>query len=495
MADTNRNINIDISGDTANMATDYGLSGVSLGDAHVGISKIVWGDHTEGNRVTLSNALPVLLTGSTGPIEIKGQIWGASGESVRTKNFVEMYSGGSYTAFNRNAVVGYNEQGGGHRTHFVAVAGNTSGRGYGAFIAVTGSVQGPVNNTDALPIRVTGGLDLRDSMVSQRGLYGTSGEGIIVQGGYAGLTATVAGEVYPGYGFGVPIAVTGGRRLGIMDVVTVTGSVDTDGGRTITSSTDSIKVFGHDGQNRILTTLKASEDGATAGFSGDALKVAIVNAAEGITFSIAVQQVMGVTNGDGTATHMPPLRIQGYTAGAGADPVIVRGENAGALEVYSTSGINANITNTSLDINDTDILNALQDPTQPILESLREIKMPAEFIPMIRTDITSGNLSASISEIQKPTALRSGTKQLRTTADALHQNLEIKSGVTVKADPNNNSNVLVGNSSLVNGDSNGYLLEPGESIFLEINNLNKVYAKSASSGPGTSRTQVYYLGS
>ena len=39
MADTNNNINIDISGDTAKMATDYGLSGVSLGDAHVGISK------------------------------------------------------------------------------------------------------------------------------------------------------------------------------------------------------------------------------------------------------------------------------------------------------------------------------------------------------------------------------------------------------------------------------------------------------------------------
>ena len=82
MADTNRNINIDISGDTANMATDYGLSGVSLGDAHVGISKIVWGDHTEGNRVTLSNALPVLLTGSTGPIEIRGRISGESGEAV-----------------------------------------------------------------------------------------------------------------------------------------------------------------------------------------------------------------------------------------------------------------------------------------------------------------------------------------------------------------------------------------------------------------------------
>ena len=486
MADTNRNINIDISGDTANMATDYGLSGVSLGDAHVGISKIVWGDHTEGNRVTLSNALPVLLTGSTGPIEIRGKVGGETGDRFQTVNYINSDSGG---------VVGYNEINQHQHIEFVAVAGNTSGKGEAAMIAVTGSVQGPVNNTDALPIRVTGGLDLRDSMVSQRGLYGTSGEGIIVQGGYAGLTATVAGEVYPGYGFGVPIAVTGGRRLGIMDVVTVTGSVDTDGGRTITSSTDSIKVFGHDGQNRILTTLKASEDGATAGFSGDALKVAIVNAAEGITFSIAVQQVMGVTNGDGTATHMPPLRIQGYTAGAGADPVIVRGENAGALEVYSTSGINANITNSSLDINDTDIVSALEDSTKPLNTNLTGIKSGTDMLSVIRNDITSGTMSASISEIQKPTAVRSGTKQLRTTAAALHQNLEIKSGVTVKADPNNNSNVLVGNSSLVNGDSNGYLLEPGESVFLEINNLNKIYAKSASSGPGTSRTQVYYLGS
>ena len=50
-------------------------------------------------------------------------------------------------------------------------------------------------------------------------------------------------------------------------------------------------------------------------------------------------------------------------------------------------------------------------------------------LSVIRNDITSGSMSASISEIQKPTAIRSGSKSVSTTASTLHQNLEIKSGV------------------------------------------------------------------
>ena len=60
MADKDRNIIIDITGNTAEMATDWNTSGSGLTQAHVGITKLVWGDHTEGKRVTLSNALPFL---------------------------------------------------------------------------------------------------------------------------------------------------------------------------------------------------------------------------------------------------------------------------------------------------------------------------------------------------------------------------------------------------------------------------------------------------
>ena len=483
MADTNNNINIDISGDTANMATDYGLSGVSLGDAHVGISKIVWGDHTEGNRVTLSNALPVLLTGSTGPIEIRGKVGGETNDRFQVSNYINTTSTGK---------VGYDQVASGtHHTEFVAVAGNTSGQGYGAYIAVTGSVQGLANPEDANPIVVTGPVDAARAMAQFRNAEsGRSGAmGIMVQGVEAGLTASVNGEVFPGYGFGVPIATTGGRRLGFeTDSIRIDNStIGISGGRELSSATDSVKVFGYDGRKSVRTILSSSEDGITAGYSGDALKVAIVNAAEGITFSIAVQNTMGVTNGT-----MPPLRIQGYpTSDSGSNPVTVRGENAGALEVYSSSGMNTSVVNT-VEINDTNITSSLEDSDKPLNSKLAGIKSGTDILPTINTNITSGNLTASISEIQKPTSLRSGTKTVTTQASTVHQNLEIKSGVTVKSDPKNTGMILVGNSSLVNNDTNGFLLEPGESVFLEINNLNKVYAKADGK---IANQKLYYIGS
>ena len=118
MVDQNRNILIDISGDTANMATEYGTSGVSLGDAHVPLSKVCWGDENNTYRTTLSQGLPVTLAGQTGAIEIRGRISGETGESVNMVNFINTDSGG---------VVGYGSRSTGHHTQFVAVAGNTSG--------------------------------------------------------------------------------------------------------------------------------------------------------------------------------------------------------------------------------------------------------------------------------------------------------------------------------------------------------------------------------
>ena len=164
-----------------------------------------------------------MFAGQTGAIEIRGRISGATGESVNIVNFPNTKSDGA---------VGYGVRGDGHHVQFVAVAGNTSGEGYGAFIGVTGTVQGVENG---VLVGITGAVDLRNAMAQNRSVESgrTGAMGILVQGVEAGLTATVAGEVYPGYGFGVPVAITGGRRLGIADVVTVTGSVQADGGRTI----------------------------------------------------------------------------------------------------------------------------------------------------------------------------------------------------------------------------------------------------------------------
>jgi hypothetical protein len=70
--------------------------------------------------------------------------------------------------------------------------------------------------------------------------------------------------------------------------------------------------------------------------------------------------------------------------------------------------------------------------------------------------------------------------------------MELKSGITLKSSPLNNDNIIIGNQSLPSKPDQGYLLEPGESIYLEISNLNKIYHKvSGADGSAT----IHYVGS
>ena len=177
--------------------------------------------------------------------------------------------------------------------------------------------------------------------------------------------------------------------------------------------------------------------------------------------------------------------------------MIVAGQNAGALEIVSTSGLSTTVSNI-VNINDDAIVSSLESTTKPLISNLSTIKTGTNIISGIRSDLSAGNIKAQITQINRPTALRSGSKIVTKNTVQLHNNLEISSGITVKNHPNSESNVLIGNSSLVNSTDNGYLLEPGESIFLEINNLNKVYTRlSGLSGPEarSSDATVQYIGS
>ena len=466
MADINNNINIDISGNTASMATDYGLSGVCLGSAHVPLSKIVWGDNDNGKRVDLSNPLPIQIAGQTGPIEIYGKISGQTNGNVQISNF--MSSNGA-------------------TLQYIAVAGSTNGN---TPVGITGQIQGIYNG---VPVTITGDVKLLGSMAKD--VYGASADvhGILVQGTSAGNTATVAGEVFPGYGFGVPVAITAGRRLNYeVDSIRIDNTtIGISGGRQLTSATDTVAVYGYDGGSVVRTSLHSGSDGVTAGFSGDALKVAIVNAAEGITFSISVSAVTGVTN-----ASEPPLRIQGYTAGAPYDPVVVKGTNNGALEVFANTSLNTNVVN-SVEIQDQDILNALQTGTKPLISNLSSIKDNTNLISNIHTDMTTGRgVSAKITSIDKPSAVRSGSKTIsgNQSTQMLHKNLELKTGITVKLSPSSSSNILIGSRTLSNDSSSGYLLEPGESVYLEVNNVNKIYIKTEDTSQNITAT-LYYIGS
>ena len=67
MADTNPDLTIDISGNTASIATDFNyVNGISAPAAHVQLTKMMWGLSGEAYRVSQNTPLPVNIY-STNP--------------------------------------------------------------------------------------------------------------------------------------------------------------------------------------------------------------------------------------------------------------------------------------------------------------------------------------------------------------------------------------------------------------------------------------------
>lgn len=426
---TASNVPLEIYGNTATFATDFGPSGVGLTSSHVSITKVVFGDEDTATRVSLSDPLPVrLYTGTTGNIvDIAGEVSG-------TGDF-----------FIRNAMSGTTS------IYYLAVAGSTSGDPVG----VSGSVQGI---SGGFPVTVTGNVSIGNLAVPIKGIT----EDWYI--GFGGLSSGATGGIYP-------VVVTGGRNLNSStDSVTVSGTVGITGGRFLSAGNDTVAVRGYDGGTKVWSRLFAG-DGATLGHSGDALNVNLVNS--GISFTMNVSSIVGVTN-----STEPPLKIQGYT-GTNGIPVTVRGENNGAVEVASTSGLNVNVGN-EVSIDASSILGALGQ-TGSIYSKLNQIGTNTDSISVISDDIKNGNASVKVSQITRPSTFTAGTLRLSSSTGAtkLAPNTILRSGVTIKASSNNSDVVYVGSTTLVRSDSNGYPLDPGESVFLEVGNLNAVYVKSS----------------
>lgn len=467
MTDTNDNLTLDISGNTASVATDYGHSSHGLTAAHVPLQKLVWGDDSASYRTSLSNPLPIQWAGATGPVDMTGVVSGQTGSRFRIANPTYKHAP---TTHPRDMPL----------IEYLGVAGNT----LGAPLGISGEIQGLV---DGYPLGICGSVSI-SGMYPENGA-GADWTGVQIQGvtciGGSG-TITVAGESYGvTAGFGIPIAITAGRHLdSSVDSVTITGTVGISGGKDLTSATDSVSCFGHDQGRHVFSKVFAS-DGTTLGASGDYLKVWMGGA--DINASVTVSSVHGVTNSTET-----PLRVQGFEDGTGHSPVVIKGENAGgAIDIVSTNSLSTSVDNV-VAIQDDDIINHMKDSDKPLITTLNSIKSGTDQISPLRTDLASGNINAAISEIKRPASLRSGSKTATATAQPLSNNLELKTGVTVKSSPSNTGNILIGGRGLVNSSASGYLLEPGESIFLEVNNLKTIYVRSDNAGDSP---RIYYIGS
>lgn len=408
-ADTSNNIIITTYDATAILGTDYGTSGTGLSLAHIPIQKLAWGTESQAYRVSESTPLPVSILGVTGGSNVLGVTFGAITGSVSVSNRAGTY----------------------------IVVGGPSGSisGYQS-VPVTGNIQG---TTNGILLGITGTVNVGNTVTIQ----GLSG--------------------------GVAVGITGGRPLSSSrDSVTVTGYVGICGGFGLAAATDSVRVYGSDSGSKVLAKLYAS-DGATLGYSGDALNVNVVGA--GISATVTINPVVGVTNGNGL-----PLKVIG--SGVTSDsPILVKGTiGSGAIDVTATTALPVGVTGTVV-IDDTDIITSLESTSKPIVSNLASIKTNTAIISTINDKLSAGTVSAKISEIIKPTKLYSGFKDLSSTASVIvTTSSPLKSGVHIKAPLSNTSTIYIGNSSLATSSTSGFPLDPGESLFLEIDNLNKVFA-------------------
>ena len=308
------------------------------------------------------------------------------------------------------------------------------------------------------------------------GITNTSYSAVSVYGKIEGITNGVLVGITTGplnianTSFGV-YGIAGGTAIAVSGTITITGerysSSSTDSvsvvGISMGSSSlvdyskDSVKIRGSSGELYVPTRLYY---GATAiGTSGDALKVYFVD--NGLTFNVSVSATVGVTNGSNGS-----LKIQG---GSTAD-------NPLYIKFYDAS--------TTIPVR----FGTTQD-TQ-----LSTIKTNTDKIININDKLTSNTFNVRVVESPRPRNVLSGSQVPTTSPQPLASTSSIilRSGVNMKSPITNTSTIYVGSSSIIANTAAAYPLEPGESLFIECDNITSLYCYAIID---PEKQKIIYIGS
>lgn len=337
----------------------------------------------------------------------------------------------------------------------------------GATLPVSGVVSGTgdfyIKTYPNTPIIIKGSTFTTDAPITiSGGIFGTSGGTAIGVTGYVNILNQIS--IY-GISGATAIAVTGGRKLNSStDSVYVYGNVGISGGFGLAAGVDSISVFGPGGTTWIHTNIYA---GNTAiGASGDALKVAVTNA--GFTFSVNLASTIGVTNDVVTNA----LRVQGLS---GATPVTIQGSLlGGAVEVGAYSPLPVGVSGT-VSIDDTDIISQMESLKTDIGTVATNAGYALDILNLMNA---SGNgAKVNVSSITRPNRIAHGQKSLSPTP-VLIGTESLRTGITIKSPSTNGTEIYIGNSASLS-PTNGYILSPGETIYLEVSTLSSIFARTA----------------
>jgi hypothetical protein len=413
MPDIDPNITIDITGNTAAIATDYVTSGLT--NSHVQLIKLVYGGASSATRVSTGTPLPVQIYNSS-TITVTGSVAGIG--NIKIINGVSGVSASTIPL----------------------IVSGTTASGYTP-VQINGYIQGI---TSGIPVGITGHINIREG------------------GRIQGMT------------FGHPIAITGGRYLSYTaDSVTVTGSVAVSGGRILLQGTDSVRVYGSDGSTGIQTRLYDSS-GNSIGSSGGAINVNITNAGIGITATVTVGALVGISQADQTI----PFFIAGSTAGPA---VRVIGSSSDDVSVSWSSAKPVTVSN-NVSINDINLLSSIN--ALPV----SAIKTNTDNITTINTLLSGTGVNAKIVSFDRPGTVHTGVIGITAGTAITPPSNTLKTGVTLKAAASNSVDVLIkGNGA---NSAFAYPLSPADILFVETGNLSNL-SFFVSAGSAT----VYYIAS
>lgn len=287
MPDIDQNLTIDVTGNTAAIATDFTTIGIT--NAHVQVTKLSFGDSSTATRVTTTSPLPVDIRASNATVGISGSVSGNGNFRI-----INGISGGS--------------------TVPLIVTGTTAS---GTIpVQISGRVQGITSGT---PVSVTGSVSINS---------GASIQGIVS---------------------GYPVTVTGGGRVlsSTTDSVTVTGYVGITASRYLLQATDGVRIFGGGNGETLIPVALRDGSGNIIGSSGGALNVNLVGT--GVTATVTINPVVGVCQANESipfyvagASAGPAVRVQGsYTNNA----VLVGWTGSPTVSISNIVGVSAaNIT-------------------------------------------------------------------------------------------------------------------------------------------------------
>ena len=272
-----------------------------------------------------------------------------------------------------------------------------------------------------------------------------------------------------------PVGVSGGKLVVDIGALTLTGGTFNIDMSNV-SVTNTVRVQGSTGATAPVWISGSTEAGGaitvTGGGTGGSIRI------EGFTWGTAVGitaanlQIRGLTYGstnkdwvgisgdvaedlDAIKTLMGTLTDQGR-----ADSIY------GALYESADSLLNIKNTVGANDVTIADILNHVA-----VNPNLATAKIRVEIGAIADSLDTNNTLPVEVVSMTQPGSVYNGVVTVTNNPITL-PNQVVKSGVTVKAFSTNTAVVFVGNGSVT--VNNGYELSAGESVFLEVDNLNLV---------------------